>query len=255
MFQASVQLVFAQKDCKDDVRRIIYYSLGLATGRFVLVEFPKHLLHGFYPILRRLQTFQHSDLAFTRYYAPRSPSEENVGLLPPSYALLDTALLDFNVISGNAGGASVEKRPLQGLVSRKDEFFRLVKEHTILDDGQATAFVEAMSSEVALVQGPPGTGKTFLGVSLTKAILAARSSTQRPILAVCMTNHALDSFLSDLLEHGVKKIARLGGGSKQEWTKQYTLKSLTSSVKATEREVQQRAQAYRKAKCRVFANA
>ena len=245
-----MQLIFAQKDCKDDVRRVVHYSLGLATGRFVLVEFPKHLLNGFYPILRRLQTFQWSDLAFTRYYAPRSLSEENVGLLPPSYALLDTASLDFNAIPGRVRGVSMQKRSLRHLVSRKDEFLSLVTKQTTLDDGQATAFVEAMSNEMALVQGPPGTGKTFLGVSLTKAILAARSSSQKPILAVCTTNHALDSFLGDLLEHGVKKVARVGNGSKEEWTKQYGLKALTSSMKFTEHEVQKRAQVYRKVKCR-----
>ena len=171
-------------------------------------------------------------------------------MLPPSYTLLDTASLDFNAIPGSGSRAPIQKRSLQHLVSRKDEFLRLVREHTSLDDGQATAFVEAMSNEMALVQGPPGTGKTFLGVSLTKAILAARSFSQKPILAVCTTNHALDSFLGGLLQHGVNKVARIGNGSKEEWTKQYSLKALTSSMKLTEHEVQKRAQVYRKVKCR-----
>jgi hypothetical protein len=53
------------------------------------------------------------------------------------------------------------------------------------------------------------------GVQLTRAILAASNET---ILCVCYTNHALDSFLEELLDDGLSKdeIIRIGGRSKNE---------------------------------------
>ncbi|CAM9689799.1 unnamed protein product, partial [Sphacelaria rigidula] len=56
-----------------------------------------------------------------------------------------------------------------------------------------------------------GTGKTFLGVLLAQTIL---SYTSERIICVCYTNHALDSFLEDMMSKGVKDIVRIGGGSK-----------------------------------------
>lgn len=69
---------------------------------------------------------------------------------------------------------------------------------------------------------PPGTGKTFLGVLLAQAIL---SSTSEKILCVCYTNHALDSFLEDMLSKGITNIVRIGGGSKNPKLDPYQLRS------------------------------
>ncbi|KKZ67786.1 hypothetical protein EMCG_06552 [[Emmonsia] crescens] len=229
--RAAVQLRFAQPGNIDDIQRTVHYSQALASGRFVLVEFPRQLLNGFYQVLKRLQQLQGSDLAFTRYYAPRTESEENVGLLPPSYSLLEEAAIDFRSPGQIASASCQSGKSLRDLIANKIEFLQFVKEETGLDEGQAIAFVEAMSRELALVQGPPGTGKTYLGTTLVQAILSAVDSSRTPILAVCLTNHALDAFLKELLEKGVKKIARIGGGSREEWTKKYNLKSLVSSTK------------------------
>ena len=77
----------------------------------------------------------------------------------------------------------------------------------------------ALSSELAIIQGPPGTGKSYVGVQIVRALLAnttptAPPTTQQlrrgprdptpqtaigPIWVVCLTNHALDQFLEDLL--------------------------------------------------------
>ncbi|OJD18137.1 hypothetical protein AJ78_01803 [Emergomyces pasteurianus Ep9510] len=229
--RAAVQLRFAQPDNMDDLQRTVNYSQGLSSGRFVLVEFPRHLLNGFYPILRRVQRLQGSDLAFTRYYAPRTDSEQNVRLLPPSYSLLEGAAIDFQNLGQIASDEKSSRKLLRDLIANKKEFLQIVKENTGLDEGQAVAFVEAMNRELALVQGPPGTGKTYLGTALVHAILSAVDSSRTPILVVCLTNHALDAFLKELLEKGIKKIARIGGGSRQGWTKKYNLRSLVSSTK------------------------
>lgn len=216
---------------------MVFYAQKINTGRFVLVEFPKHLLSGFYPILKRIQEFSSRDFAFTRYFAPRNLEEENIGSLPPSYVDQESSFLDCNAMRKNIERNShLEKHPLRDLIKDKKKFLEIVKSETTLDEGQAEAFVDTLTNEIAFVQGPPGTGKTFLGVALTKAILAAGKSGEKPILAVCMTNHALDSFLKDLVDQGITQIARLGCGSKEEWTAKYNLRSLVMSVKSTERE-------------------
>ena len=74
----------------------------------------------------------------------------------------------------------------------------------------------------------------FLGVSLAKVLLASRPCVSRkPILVVCMTNHALDSYLDDLRNAGIRKLARLGRGSKETWTQEYQLSTISSRMKRT----------------------
>ena len=57
-----------------------------------------------------------------------------------------------------------------------------------------------------------GTGKSFIGALIAKSIYL---STQKVILVVCFTNHALDQFLEDLLDIGIpsEAMVRLGGKS------------------------------------------
>lgn len=78
--------------------------------------------------------------------------------------------------------------------------------------------------------GPPGTGKTFLGAALVRVLLASFTD-PKPIVVVCMTNHAVDSFLEELLKVGVKKIARVGGGSKERWIKDHLISELSGKMK------------------------
>jgi hypothetical protein len=47
-----------------------------------------------------------------------------------------------------------------------------------------------------------------------------------------MTNHAVDSFLEDLLKVGVKRIARVGGRSKEKWIKEYLISELSGKKKS-----------------------
>ncbi|CAM9548526.1 unnamed protein product, partial [Hapterophycus canaliculatus] len=90
------------------------------------------------------------------------------------------------------------------------------------DISQRVAVSQGLRQRVSLVQGPPGTGKTFLGVLLAQIIL---SSTDEKILCVCYTNHALDSFLEDMLDKGMTSMVRIGGGSKNSRLDPYQLRS------------------------------
>ena len=49
--------------------------------------------------------------------------------------------------------------------------------------------------------------------------------TAEKILCVCYTNHALDSFLEDLVLKGVTSLVRIGGGSKSGELEPYLLKN------------------------------
>ncbi len=71
-------------------------------------------------------------------------------------------------------------------------------------------------------------------MSLAKVLLASRDDLRsKPILVVCVTNHALDSFLEDLRNSGVTKLARLGGNSKETWTKQFQISTISRAMKRT----------------------
>ena len=74
----------------------------------------------------------------------------------------------------------------------------------------------------------------YLGVALTRVLLASRGvKTRKPILVVCLTNHALDSFLADIRDAGILTFARVGSMSKESWTGEYDLKMLTRKLKKT----------------------
>lgn len=69
-----------------------------------------------------------------------------------------------------------------------------------------------MRQSPALTDSHLGTGKSFIGALIAKSIYRY---TQKVILVVCYTNHALDQFLEDLLDIGIpaSEMVRLGGKS------------------------------------------
>jgi AAA domain len=99
---------------------------------------------------------------------------------------------------------------------------------TSLDKSQAEALFHGLTSQVALIQGPPGCGKTFIGALLARVI---RQTTNESILCVCYTNHALDQFLEHMLDNGERNLVRIGGRSKSDRLKEYSLRDL-ARVKA-----------------------
>ncbi|KIO21374.1 hypothetical protein M407DRAFT_80478 [Tulasnella calospora MUT 4182] len=84
----------------------------------------------------------------------------------------------------------------------------ILKQESRLDDTQAEAMVDALTSEVSLIQGPPGTGKSFTGIEILRVLIANHIG---PILLIAFTNHALDNIILKVLEKNItKNIVRLG---------------------------------------------
>ena len=80
-------------------------------------------------------------------------------------------------------------------------------------------------------------GKSFLGSALAKVILDSQSGqSSKPILVICKTNHALDSFLGDLRDRGITKIVRLGGKDTEDWLKPLRISEVRSKIKLTQSE-------------------
>lgn len=91
-----------------------------------------------------------------------------------------------------------------------------------LNDSQLNAFQAALTRKFSVIQGPPGTGKTFIGHQIVSALL---SNTESQILVICLTNHALDSFLMGIIPF-TRKIVRLGNMSKNEILDEFNIKNL-----------------------------
>jgi hypothetical protein len=74
-----------------------------------------------------------------------------------------------------------------------------------------------------------GTGKSFIGALLTKVL---HDHTDKVILVVCYTNHALDQFIEDLLKIGIPKsrLIRLGGKASTQ-TEDLTLSKQPRNLK------------------------
>ncbi|KAI1716014.1 AAA domain-containing protein [Ditylenchus destructor] len=123
-------------------------------------------------------------------------------------------------------------------------------EHWDIDQSQFEALKYALSNELVVMQGPPGTGKTYLGLQLTRILLANQQqwnaqgnddsdddindnddafhipsprTDHRPILVVCYTNHALDQFLEGISQSLKNGIIRIGGRCKNAALERFTL--------------------------------
>lgn len=246
--RASVVASFADPLDTDTIRQALYGLKQLShKEEFVLVEFPKVLVAGFYWILKHLQYLGSNNIAtsFSDIIAPSSAQSE-LHIPPPIYSGIQSSAFDLNVLrdtchKGSCPTLKVEPHFRAGLTEQK-ALVEGICSATTLDQGQAVALCENLSRGLAFTQGPPGTGKTFLGVSLAKVIL--QHMPERPILVACMTNHALDNFLGDLLAKGISKVARLGSGSKEDWTSKHTMASLRKNLRNTCAETTKLTKAY-----------
>ena len=100
----------------------------------------------------------------------------------------------------------------------------------LLDDSQLEAVKNCLKNKIALIQGPPGTGKTHVGTIIANLILQNLPHNSQ-ILVVCFTNHALDSFIENILNY-TEDVVRIGGRCKNEIVKQ---KALNNKAKFTNR--------------------
>jgi hypothetical protein len=254
--KAAILCTLIPESTKDDVLELARYAQNLEPGmEFCLVEFPRLMHHGFYHCLNRLQQLSVigplGDVAFRDYVAPSRSSEElsqarlmyalagtrsMENVRPPRYARDPGFTFDLSSIF-EGRKTSLNLKDLSKATSLDSE---------ALDLEQDKAFRYCLSNEFAFVQGPPGTGKTYLGLQLAQVLLASRPS--KPVLVVCLTNHALDNFLCGLIGAGVKDIVRVGSGSKEEWTAPFNLRTKARQARHSPRETAAKSVAARKRK-------
>lgn len=232
--RAAVQLSFVSTCKPEQVLRLSEHAFNLRPrSQLFLVEFPNVLHAGFYNCLDRLQRMHTEDLAFSQYITP-APGSSNpshngsfansltsVTIPPPAYTA--THEFTYNIHATTSPTSTLKEVPIDKLMANTT--IETLRQESSLDDGQVMAFLQTLNREFAFTQGPPGCGKTFLGVELTKTLLNSRIS-PKPILLVCLTNHALDNFLVELRDAGVKNLLRVGSGSKEKWTHDINLNTL-----------------------------
>ncbi|CAM9306840.1 unnamed protein product [Pylaiella littoralis] len=172
------------------------------NGRLLMLQ-PSNSYFAYRPILQVLKSPAREVLPFADTLlpptagAPAATGRGTADPKPPRYLLQGTS---------PAGVAAL--RSVSMLDKARFPIADLL-EHTTLDQAQLEALLAALSQEVALIQGPPGTGKTFVGAKAVRLLLTNRDLLghwRGPIMCVCLTNHALDQFLCDLLDAGVENI-------------------------------------------------
>ena len=94
---------------------------------------------------------------------------------------------------------------------------------------QLDALKIGLENKIALIQGPPGTGKSYIGILLAQ-ILCSNLPKNSPLVVVCYTNHALDTFLEGCLTNFTSKIVRIGGRSKSNILEPFNLSVLRKNL-------------------------
>ena len=231
---ASCLLTLADPNDLASVRRLLLNSQKVLSERYVLVDFPKVLLPGFSWCLERLKSVmqQGCDMPFSELIAPIEHNMQKVNSSLQHNLALER-IYNLDLIRKKTDSPQGDRLTLDTNTCFQagrvlPSILLTIERETTLDQGQAEALCDTLCRRLAFTQGPPGTGKTFLGVALVKTLLASREEgNSRPILVVCMTNHALDNFLDDLRSAGLTQFARLGRGSREQWTKFHSIFALS----------------------------
>lgn len=219
------------------MRRLLLNSRKVLSERYVLVDFPKVLLPGFSWCLERLKSVmqQGCDMPFPDLIAPMEHEMHKTDSFP-QYSFASERIYNLDPIRKKTDSPQGDRLTLDTSTCFQEGrvlpcILHTIERETTLDQGQAEALCDSLCRRLAFTQGPPGTGKTFLGVALVKTLLASREeANSRPILVVCMTNHALDNFLDDLRSAGLTRFARLGRGSREQWTRFHSIFALSRHV-------------------------
>ncbi|KAF9093273.1 hypothetical protein BGX23_003500 [Mortierella sp. AD031] len=199
--------------------------------QWFLVESTGSFYESYRPILKALQTCVPATMPFGRYIAPTldelpKTASEKGSIDPPLYTRAPDFRFDLSILLD-------DKRPCRLDVADRysvDKAIEMLRGHSTLDQTQASALVETLSREIALISGPPGTGKTKIGVDLMRVLLHNKAAMNcGPILCICYTNHALDQFLEHLLDEGITSIVRIGSRSKSDRLDDYNLSSLMAA--------------------------
>ena len=125
----------------------------------------------------------------------------------------------------NSGKNSISLHDFLNLNATKEKNLRV-------NESQLKSIQAVFNHRMNLIQGPPGTGKSYVGKLLLSILLKNRhlyESQPSPILLVCYTNRALDSFLEDMLDV-TNKIIRIGGRSKSDVLEIHNLASIKAGT-------------------------
>ncbi|KAF9428398.1 hypothetical protein BGZ94_002538 [Podila epigama] len=199
--------------------------------RWYIVESPGAYFGAYQPVLKALQNLIPASLPFGKYLAPTAEEGATMDgvhdfIDPPIYALAPDFQYDLSVLL-DGQRCNLDVRDALSI----HEANRLLLERKCLDETQTRALIDTLCREVSIINGPPGTGKTWIGVALTRVLLATKEASNcGPILNICYTNHALDQFLEHLLDVGIKDQVRIGGRSKSTRLEKYQLNALTEGT-------------------------
>jgi hypothetical protein len=166
--RAAVSLIL-EDPTADNIQKLLRLCRRQAgQSKSSLVEFPGILLPAFKPTLLALkQMKQNGDLPLSRMLIPSSVvDEKEVQITPPGYT--QKRGFRFNLKCLMSDNSDLFLTPGQPFDVRK------LQDGSLLDAAQAKALVDSLCRSLALIQGPPGTGKSFVGVALTRVLLANR---------------------------------------------------------------------------------
>ncbi|KAL0244312.1 hypothetical protein GEMRC1_008396 [Eukaryota sp. GEM-RC1] len=176
------------------------------SGQFMFLV-PAVFYPMLHPVLNGLQQLNLDSLPFASVF-----SEYNFqDLKLPKY--LEGRQIDFKpILSKN------QRVSCPSTMSALQKTRNLIKNDdlSVLDPTQLDSLFHCLSHNVSLIQGPPGTGKSFLGKFIVK-LLVNQVQTPKPILILSYSNHALDSFLLDLIEEEIvprEQVTKLGSHTK-----------------------------------------
>ncbi|KAI9142789.1 hypothetical protein BKA69DRAFT_1113975 [Paraphysoderma sedebokerense] len=226
--QPSILITFVEDAVPVDVFQIFRDQCSANRKyRIFLVEANKILFEAYRPVLESLQQISPPTLPFHKYIAPTSLPTSKVAVDPPIFARAPEFSYDLSWL---VDGESLELFP-DSEPSRKRAVTTL-KEKSSLDDGQSESLVAALTSELCCIQGPPGTGKSYVGTKIVETLVRNKSKIDLgPILVVCYTNHALDQFLTHLLELGINKLVRIGSRTSDEKIRPFQLNHRLQGIK------------------------
>ncbi|CAF4356443.1 unnamed protein product [Rotaria sp. Silwood2] len=190
---------------------------------FTLLETTSYF-EAYRPILQALQNIKDDQIPLEKYLLQ---CDTNVPL--PNY-FEQNSTIDFRPILIKTGG---ECNEFDGSLSNVKDLSTWPNAQQLgLDESQYKALQLAMTKSVALIQGPPGCGKTYLGVRLAELFYHNRqriTGCERPILMICYTNHALDQFLSSIIQKlslQPGEIVRVGGRSTHRQIEPFLIQKL-----------------------------
>jgi len=170
--QATITAKLATRNQRD-LEVLTHLSCQNTQG--LLVEFPGVLLATFLPILENIQDMQRlGRLPFQQWILPDRTfrgANNVLSIPPPLYARSPGFKFSLNSILRDPADeyAIAARTPVESKAVINE-----LEARTLLDRGQCSALIAAITREFAFIQGPPGTGKSYLGVQLMRVLLSCK---------------------------------------------------------------------------------